>query len=833
MSSMNVKDIPPKSERGDRASHDNIERDMNKILRYIEQEMSLDIGRGRVLDEEPAHFDYPSLKQSITSLFGQKIRSPRENCTLAQFYRLSGDLESSEKILKTAIEDTPGDFVLHHLLVMNLKDQERLLEAEAICLNALKLHPDSTTLLLDMAAVSAEKARLSEAAGYAFKATEVSPDSPVAWFVYANLLFLNKQFGTAGEAFRRASLLAPEVNLGPFMRGRALSLEYKDVEAVAAYKMALELCPLEQEKLSGVARHIRNRFTGDTSVRDSFAFYCSSDSQRDYILRHLAKAQILAGQLEEAVKTTDGIIRRAVLTSTSGPSQFPEGEAGYYLRALALFLQKKYCEAIPPLKRATVLKNKDFRLFFLLACCHWQLGEFDAAVEACCECLVWFSSSVPQAGNPAHLGALAETRVTLPWNMRMYQGAGMFHPLINELTQKSYDGFSLEYPPARQRVSDLRENCLKVLESYAKTRDWLESQCPDVSLGHIASFLESRHFLSQVLSFHPDHDFSVLHTAPYTLNQTPWLLHIEIPITLFYPYLTYGVSWHLDFENKPFYKLTKAYLESEYCLGIFSHVRSTCEALPRLFHNPKLAEKVYYFPLGAPALAASIAPKPSQSGAPVRILFTGSFNHDSGSFYSRGGLYVTEAFLTLADEFDDVELILRVNLPLTLDRQILRRVIHHPRIRIMTQWLSEHQLQELFDSSDIMALPTYALHCQSIFRAMASGCCCVLSDAPEYAQFAQHGKNCLIAGGRLGKVYALDSELGIIRENFPNLRAFDKEYSNNVIQTFRQLLTDRNLLRTLQGNASRFIEMEYPREKSVAVFEKLLHNARSRAKKFT
>lgn len=803
---------------------------IHKVITMLDRGVAFDQGATYSFDYNLDDFDISGDSSTILALSGDGHADSRFLRARAHLARTVGDLEAGEIWLRQALENTAEDAGLTHELILNLKDQERLGDAEELCAYALEKNPLSTTLHLDMAAVLAEQARLDAAADHALAATKLSPGSAVVWLVLGNLLFLLRRFDSAGQAFRKCAGIAPADPVGYFMLGRSLSLECRDDEAVDAYREACRLVKASEGALSAAACHVRKRFTGDTAIRDCSPFCNSHEQPLEYVLRCLADAQIKAGRLEEAEQTAIELTRHAELTAISAPGHIPRDDMAFYLLGVALFLQGKYGSAIPPFKRAAALRNKDVRLSFLLASCLWHMGDHEGAVQACLRSMVWFAPSVPRPGalNRADMGEQAETRVTLPWNMRMYQNSGMFHPLINEVTQERYTGFSLEYPVPRYHLGELRDSCLRVLEHFSASRDWLATVCPDVSPGQIFAFLESRHFLSQVLADNPNHQFSIMHTAPYTLNQTPWLLHLEVPITVFFPFISYGISWNLEFESKPYYKLAKAYVESPQCLGIFSHLKSTCEALPRLFRNQKLAEKIHYFPLSAPALKASQAQKPSENGGPIRILFTGSFNHDPWSFYSRGGLYVVEAFLALVEEYPDLELVLRVELPLTLDQKLLDRILGHPRISIMIQWLSEQELQGLFDSADIMALPSYTLHCQSIFRAMASGCCCVVSDAPDFEQFVRDGENCLIAGGRRGRVYDVDPELGIVREHYPNMRIFEPSYAKTVTATFRRLLADRGLLRKLQTNAREFIAAEYPQEKTVAAFNRLLEVSRTR-----
>lgn len=731
--------------------------------------------------------------------------------------RNRGDFEEAERLLRGALATAPDNPGLLHHLVLNLKDQGRLQEAEDVARRAVAGHPRSTDLGLDLTAILATRGRLDEAEKVARKAVEEAPDSALAWLVLGNMRYQVRALDGAAHAYRRVCELAPSDPIGPLMQARTRSLQYHDEEAADLYVHAYRLLTARRDGHSPLTRRLYERFTGDVVVYDADALKGRQHMPARVLLVYIIESLMKANRLDEAVEWGVEHIARA---PDYGPAFYDLGKVHYFRR--------DYAAAAAPLTHAIRLMPRDVRPAFLLASCLWQQGDREEAVRVCARSLVWFASSVsrPTLDNRAE-DREADTRVTIPWNMRMYLFSGLFHPLINEVTQETFDGFSLEYPLARQHITDLHDSCARMLEHFAAVREWLEQECPQVSAGHLFAFLESRHFLSQILADNPAHDFSVLHTAPHTLNQTPWLLHVEVPLTLFYPFVSYGKTRDLRFEDSPYYALVKAYLESDHCLGIFSHLKSTCEALPRLFHNPALADKVHEFPLATPALAATCAAKQSDRGGPIRILFTGSFNEDTWSFYSRGGLYVVEAFLTLAEEFPDLELVLRANVPTTLEADLLDRITSHPRISVVTQRLSERELQALYDSADIMALPSYTLHCQSVFRAMASGCVCVVSDAPDYRQFLRDGENGVIAGGRLGEVYQFDAELGIVREHYPNMRQFDPVYALSVTAAFRRLLTDRAFLATLRANARAFLETDYPRSGMVETFGRLLTMARS------
>src|SRR5207249_1335446 len=68
--------------------------------------------------------------------------------------------------------------------------------------------------------------------------------------------------------------------------------------------------------------------------------------------------------------------------------------------------------------------------------------------------------------------------------------------------------------------------------------------------------------------------------------------------TLFYPFVRNGETGRRRLEGTQYIPIVKTLLESERCRGIITHIRSTADALPRLFHSDIIARKVAHVPMG-------------------------------------------------------------------------------------------------------------------------------------------------------------------------------------------------------------------------------------------
>ncbi len=148
-------------------------------------------------------------------------------------------------------------------------------------------------------------------------------------------------------------------------------------------------------------------------------------------------------------------------------------------------------------------------------------------------------------------------------------------------------------------------------------------------------FLRTRHFASQVL-VPPNARLLFLTSIPFTVNQRPWVIEIEDPITLFFPFHLNGCTGRTPIQRSPYLPVVKALLESEACRGVITHMRSTAEALPKLFGSEIIAAKTAFVPYGAALPPAAT----DQTAERLDLLFICSWHQLPVSFFLRGGLDV-------------------------------------------------------------------------------------------------------------------------------------------------------------------------------------------------
>jgi glycosyltransferase involved in cell wall biosynthesis len=348
----------------------------------------------------------------------------------------------------------------------------------------------------------------------------------------------------------------------------------------------------------------------------------------------------------------------------------------------------------------------------------------------------------------------------------------------------------------------------------------------------VDAFIASRAPDSQEMMSAPM-DLLFLHTAPLTLGQRPWALHIESTSPMFEPFWGHFRTQHLDLDTDPTWHLVRSLVGAPECRGILTHVKRTADDLPVLFRNPTLAQKIHYAPLGldmpahmwaaaAAAVAAKDAKRPEDE---VVFLFTNSWHQDPDSFIKRGGLEVIVGFLILLMRRPNVRLILRTALTDQLDPALREHVRTHPRIEVYEDAVSDAALYDMLFRADVFLVPSTHLHTISILRAMATGAVVVTTDAVAIDEFVAHGETGFVLPAWKNVMYWEDRERALVREAEASTRQTNGTLAANLLMTMEHLVVNPDLRVQVRGKARRQVMERHRLEPWRAGFHAMLRAA--------
>jgi glycosyltransferase involved in cell wall biosynthesis len=326
-------------------------------------------------------------------------------------------------------------------------------------------------------------------------------------------------------------------------------------------------------------------------------------------------------------------------------------------------------------------------------------------------------------------------------------------------------------------------------------------------LGPVLRFLRSRHYQSQLmLAQHPGLVF--LPSMPHSYGQNPWVVEIEDPTTLFYPFIQNGGTRRLRLTESPYFPIIKTLLESDSCKGVITHMKSTARMVCKLFGSEMIRAKVSYAPLGVPLPERWQRHEESEH---IDLLFTNSWHQMTGNFFLRGGLEVLDAFEILHERYPQVRLTLRTHLP-GLDIRY-HRILEKGWVRVIDRFSSAREMEALLAESHIFLLPAARVHIVSLLQAMAHGLAVVTSDGWGFEEYVNHGRNGLVVKGRYGKVSWVDEKIGMLRENYKPMYQSDPKVVRGLVKAVSLLVENRSLRKRLGRTARLDVQTTYNLER--------------------
>jgi hypothetical protein len=337
----------------------------------------------------------------------------------------------------------------------------------------------------------------------------------------------------------------------------------------------------------------------------------------------------------------------------------------------------------------------------------------------------------------------------------------------------------------------------------AIVRLYLQLRRRGARLGPVLRFLRSRHYQSQLL-LADQRGLVFLTSMPYTYGQNPWLVEIEDPTTLFYPFVQNGRTSDVCLADSPYFPIVKSLLESPQCKGILTHMKSTAELVPSLFGSDTIRNKVFCTPLGVPLPRRW---QRHEEAEHIHLLFINSWCQIPSNFYLRGGLDVLEAFATLHERYPQLRLTLRTNLPPLADHY--HRILEAGWVRVIDRFLSAEEMEALLAESHVFLIPAARVHIVSLLQAMSYGLAVVASDGWGFEEYVTPEHNGLIVKGRYGKVSWADHRAGMLREDYEPMYTSDPEVVEGLVEAVSRLVEDPALRERLGRAARQDVETTY------------------------
>lgn len=282
-----------------------------------------------------------------------------------------------------------------------------------------------------------------------------------------------------------------------------------------------------------------------------------------------------------------------------------------------------------------------------------------------------------------------------------------------------------------------------------------------------------------------DLTYSITHLI---FKKDPWVLDLDSEPAI----ALAGRSKHL----KRYKGLVERTLASDYCQKILCQLDAVSKSLQSSLDCRRFEHKIEVIPYAVPKKEFT----KNYNHDKVKLLFVNSENLP-GAFEAKGGIEVLEAFSHLNEKYDNLELVVRSDMP----RDIESKYQHLENVRFFKQVIPWEKLEQEFKSADIFILPAHMTPAMVFLDAMSYELPIITTDLWGNSEMVADGKTGFLVNPSESDPYYLDKwtpaygETGIKKM----LRQTDPNVVNELAEKVSILIENPELRRKM-GEAARW-----------------------------
>lgn len=367
-------------------------------------------------------------------------------------------------------------------------------------------------------------------------------------------------------------------------------------------------------------------------------------------------------------------------------------------------------------------------------------------------------------------------KVAVPWGLSHYIPLNGFHPLYRALfdhTPGNINLFAWDNVKLHRRVcSDAKMRAALLNKAKAEHSERLARE---------SSARAYREYLwppNYVLTTELMGDIEFYHTAPFPSLKRPFVFHCESYAPVLFPLAQQGTgSLEHHEEIRDHYQ---GIFANPLCLGIFSHIPETLQALSQFFSDPIIDQKLFRSRIGLSEKAVLDPTLPQKTALSIpRFLFVNSAHQSPASFFRRGGHIALGFWKNFLAEGNDGLLILCCAKP--SDKDLSEYGVDVSFLQAQTgrsiiwgqEYLANHEMNALLASSHFLLLPSASLHSVSIMQAMTLGTIPVVTDIVGASVYVTDHETGIVLQGIRDAIWHKDAATGILVDRYCRTTALD------------------------------------------------------------
>lgn len=347
--------------------------------------------------------------------------------------------------------------------------------------------------------------------------------------------------------------------------------------------------------------------------------------------------------------------------------------------------------------------------------------------------------------------------------------AGRMHSLYKELTS---------YPPPGYQFITQNTGWDKLFTTASRVNAIYSLQ--QRALGKVIPVNLAKAYLERLKKPPQGTDLTYA-TGHLVFRKEPWVVDSE--------FVTHLAGYDIG-HFKRYKKVIERALSSEYCKKIICWTNAGRRTVVDSLNSDAIVQKVETVPLAA--RRKNFIRDYSNKGK-IRLLFVGSANIP-GEFEINGGKEAIEAFILLKQRYDDLELVVRSDMPGNLKNRY-RQISN---IKIIDEIIPWEQLEEEFKSADIFLFPAHTTPGMVILDAMSYELPVITTDVWANPEMVEDGKTGFLIK-KSGKVQYYTENFIPIWTHLPNspfmksIRVVDPKVIQELVEKTSILIENQEL----------------------------------------
>ncbi len=405
-------------------------------------------------------------------------------------------------------------------------------------------------------------------------------------------------------------------------------------------------------------------------------------------------------------------------------------------------------------------------------------------------------------------------KVAVPWGLSHYIPLNGFHPLYRALFDHAPGDITLF---AWDNVKLHRRVCSDPKIREALLNKAKAEQCSSERLARESIARAYREHLwppNYVLTTELMGDIEFYHTTPFPSLKRPFVFHCESYAPVLFPFAQQGTgSLEHHEEIREYYQSIFA---NPLCLGIFSHIPETLQALSQFFSDPIIEQKLFLSQIGLSEKAVFDPTLPQKTSlSRSRFLFVNSVHQNPADFFRRGGHIALRFWKNFLAEGSDGLLILCCAKPSDTDLSeygvdVSFLQAQRGRSIIWGQdYLANHEMNALIASSHFLLSPSASLDSVSIMQAMTLGTIPVVTDVVGASVYVTDNETGIVLQGIRDAIWHIDTATGILVDRYYRTPDLDNSLVSQLTNRVGALLDAPDAYRNMRDRTMAYAQNQF------------------------